>query len=73
MRTFAAKTKPSASTHITPAHTPLASAFGRAGNTLAEPKLVVGQPADKYEQEADRVAAKVRRSPGVGPVCSAKT
>lgn len=33
---------------------------------LIQPKLVVGSPNDKYEQEADRVAEQVMRMPEVG-------
>ena len=33
---------------------------------LLQPKLVVGRPDDKYEQEADRVADQVMRMPEPG-------
>ena len=35
------------------------------GPTL-QPKLTIGQPYDKYEQEADRVAEQVLRMPDPG-------
>ncbi|MCS6319094.1 MAG: hypothetical protein H8K05_15230, partial [Nitrospira sp.] len=31
-----------------------------------QPKLVINEPGDEYEQEADRVADQVMRMPGVG-------
>ncbi len=31
-----------------------------------QPKLIIGQPNDKYEQEADRVAEQVMRMPEPG-------
>jgi hypothetical protein len=33
------------------------------GNPLIQPKLKIGQPNDKYEQEADRVADRVMSMP----------
>ena len=32
-----------------------------AGSTTIQPKLKIGQPGDKYEQEADAVAERVMR------------
>ena len=33
-----------------------------------QPKFTVGQPGDKYEQEADKMAEKVMRDPESGPI-----
>ena len=33
-------------------------------STGAQAKLTIGQPNDKYEQEADRIADQVMRMPG---------
>jgi len=44
------------------------------GSIIIQPKLTIGQPNDKYEQEADRIADQVMRIPersGVQRKCSA--
>jgi hypothetical protein len=49
--------------------TPRACPFGGACHTCLAPvqaKLTVGQPNDRYEQEADRVAGRVMRMPEPG-------
>ncbi len=40
--------------------------FGRVSVLPIQPKLAIGQPGDKYEQEADRVADQVMRMPAPG-------
>jgi hypothetical protein len=48
--------------------------FGnRAVGRLIRAKLTIGQPNDKYEQEADRVAKKVMRMPVVNPFGNSQT
>ncbi len=69
MKTFAPNLKPSFSAHTAPARKPSRSLLGSRRNSLADltrplvqPKLVVGQAGDEYEQEADRVAAEVAQT-----------
>ena len=42
---------------------PLSHSFGRISVLPIQTKLTIGQPNDKYEQEADRVAEQVMRMP----------
>jgi len=57
MKTFAVKEKQSASV----ARRPLQGVLRSTG---AQGSLKIGQPNDKYEQEADRVADRVMTMPG---------
>ena len=43
--------------------TPVSHSFGRVSVRPIQAKLKIGQPNDKYEQEADRVAEQVMRMP----------
>jgi hypothetical protein len=45
-------------------------AVGGSSAPVIQPKLVVGQPDNRYEQEADRVADQVMRMPDPAPLSS---
>lgn len=62
----AASSRSSAS-FLSPVHSPLAStsnSISSIARPLIQPKLKIGTPNDKYEQEADRVADQVMSMPG---------
>ncbi|MFN6486073.1 MULTISPECIES: DUF4157 domain-containing protein [unclassified Nostoc] len=64
MRPFAQTSKTETQEELVPpdlqAQVERASRFGHSLGKLAiQPKLTIGEPGDKYEQEADRVAAQV--------------
>ena len=74
MKTFEKKTKPATSpvrrrrTPVLPSFDPAAQIQRAQIRELLRPprlqaKLTIGQPNDKYEQEADRVADEVMRMP----------
>ncbi len=52
---------------------PLSHSFGRMSVLPIQAKLTIGQPNDKYEQEADRVAEQVMRMPESGSPAAAIT
>lgn len=58
-----AKTKSSQSNKASKATKPVAVSHVPAVKSIIQPKLKIGQPNDKYEQEADRVADQVMRMP----------
>ena len=53
--------------------TPVSHSFGRMSVLPIQAKLTIGQPNDKYEQEADRVAEQVMRMPETGSPAAAIT
>ncbi|MGB5636775.1 MAG: DUF4157 domain-containing protein, partial [Waterburya sp.] len=52
---------------------PLSHSFGKVSVRPIQAKLTIGQPGDKYEQEADRVAEQVMRMPEPGTPAAAIT
>ncbi|MDJ0679268.1 MAG: DUF4157 domain-containing protein [Xenococcaceae cyanobacterium MO_167.B52] len=52
---------------------PVSHSFGRVSVLPIQAKLTIGQPNDKYEQEADRVAEQVMRMPEPGSPAAAIT
>ena len=51
----------------------LGHSFGRTSVLPIQTKLAIGQPGDKYEQEADQVAEQVMRMPELGSVAKRMT
>src|SRR6266540_4041821 len=52
---------------LRPSSQPLARSLGNGAGGRVQTKLTVSQPGDVYEQEADRVAEEVMRTPSPLP------